>query len=187
MNSFLYIKATHIIGVVCWFAGLFYIVRLFIYHVEAQQRADAERKVLQEQFGIMERRLWYGITVPSMWVTLLMGGHLVGVMAPWTEPWFHIKALAVVVLLWYHHKCGSIRKQLEAGNCTITSAQLRGFNEIATVLLVTIVMTVVVKSSIHIAYGMVGFVVIALVLFFIFRRRLQGKGSKGEAGAIDRG
>lgn len=181
MSTFVYIKAVHIIGVVCWFAGLFYLVRLFIYHTEANERPEAERRVLQEQFKIMERRLWYGITVPSMWVTALMGGHLLGVMRAWTLPWFHIKALGLLVLFWYHHRCGSLRKELENDVFSKSSNQLRAFNEIPTVLLVLIVMAVVVKSPIYIGYGMAGFVVIAFFLFAFFRKRLQGKSTESSS------
>ena len=175
MSSYLLIKAFHIIGVVCWFAGLFYIVRLYIYHVEANDRPKAEAKILKDQFKIMERRLWYGITVPSMWVTTLLGGHLIGVTTAWTMPWFHIKALGLFCLFWYHHRCGQLRKELELDIFSKTSAQLRAFNEIPTILLVLIVLAVVVKSPIHIAYGMVGFAVFAAILFVFFRKRLQGK------------
>jgi putative membrane protein len=175
MSTFLVIKAVHIIGVVCWFAGLFYIVRLYIYHVEADERPEEEAKVLKQQFTIMERRLWKGITVPAMWVTALMGGHLLGVMRAWEMPWFHIKALGLVALFWYHHRCGKIRKDLEIGICMMTSKQLRAFNEIPTVLLFLIVFAVVIKSPLYIAYSMGGFAVVAAILFWCFRKRLAGK------------
>ena len=175
MSTYLIVKALHIIGVVCWFAGLFYIVRLFIYHVEANDRPPVEAKILTDQFKIMERRLWYGITVPSMWVTTLMGGYLVGVSISWTMPWFHIKALGLFGLFWYHHRCGQLRKELEMNIFSKTSPQLRAFNEIPTVLLFLIVFAVVIKSPIHIAYSMLGFVVFAAILFLFFRKRLQGK------------
>jgi putative membrane protein len=178
MSTFVIIKALHIIGVICWFAGLFYIVRLYIYHVEAEEKPAEAKKILQDQFKIMERRLWYGITVPSMWVTAMMGGHLVGVMRAWIHPWFHIKSLGLILLFWYHHKCGKIRKQLELGTCTMTSKQLRAFNEVPTLLMFLIVFAVVIKSPIYIGYAMAGFAVFAALLFFLFRKRLQGKSSK---------
>jgi putative membrane protein len=161
--------------VVCWFAGLFYIVRLFVYHVEANERPLAEADVLKKQFVIMERRLWKGITIPSMVITTLMGAHLVTVIGAWSLPWFHIKALALVVLFWYSHRCGRIRKELEAGTCKMNAKQLRGFNEIATVLLFLIVFAAVLKSPMDILYGMLGFIVVASILFFCFRKRLAGK------------
>lgn len=178
LTSFVYIKSLHIIGVVCWFAGLFYIVRLFIYHVEANEKPEAERRVLQDQFAIMQRRLWLGITVPAMWVTLLMGGHLVAVLKAWMMPWFHIKAFCVVLLVLYHLQCGRIRKQLMAGTCQWSSKKLRAFNELATVLLFAIVFAVVTKTPVLVGYGMLGFVVFAIVLMLFFRKRLQGKASK---------
>lgn len=176
--SFYYIKSMHIAGVVCWFAGLFYIVRLFIYHVEANEKPETEKLVLQKQFEVMQRRLWLGITVPAMWVTLLMGGHLVAVLEAWSMPWFHIKALCVVLLVAYHVQCGRIRKQLLLGSCTWSSKKLRVFNEVATVLLFAIVFAVVTKSPMMVGYGMLGFLVFAILLMVFLRKRLQGKTSK---------
>lgn len=177
MDMYLYVKALHLAGVVCWFAGLFYIVRLFVYHVEATERPQVEADILKAQFVIMERRLWKGITVPSMIVTTLMGAHLVVAIGAFSMPWFHIKALGLVVLFWYSHRCGRIRKELEAGTCKMSSKQLRGFNEIATVLLFLIVFAAVLKSPMAILNGMLGFCFVAGLLFFCFRKRLAGKGS----------
>lgn len=174
-ESFFYIKAMHIAGVVCWFAGLFYIVRLFIYHVEAEEKPEQEKQILQEQFKIMERRLWLGITVPAMWVTLLMGGHLIAVLRQYTMPWFHLKATFVIFLVIYHFVCGKIRKQLLAGTCKWSSKKLRILNEIATVLLFAITFTVVTKSPTMTLKGMVGFAVVALILVLVFRKRLAGQ------------
>src|ERR1035441_1745460 len=70
---FLYLKATHIVFVVTWFAGLFYIPRLFIYHTEAQEKPEPEKTILSNQFKIMTKRLWYGITWPSMVLTYILG------------------------------------------------------------------------------------------------------------------
>ena len=177
MDMYLYAKALHLAGVVCWFAGLFYIVRLFVYHVEANERPQSEADILKAQFVIMERRLWKGITIPSMVVTTLMGAHLVAVIGAFSMPWFHIKVSGLVVLFWYSHRCGRIRKELESGTCKMSAKQLRGFNEIATVLLFLIVFAAVLKSPMGILYGMLGFCVVAGILFFCFRKRLAGKGA----------
>lgn len=173
--SYYYLKALHVIGVVCWFAGLFYIVRLFIYHVEAGEKKPEEAEILRSQFKIMERRLWLGITVPSMLVTLLSGLVLMVMLKAWVFPWFQLKGLALIFLLGYHFHCGRLRKDLLEDRCNLSSSALRGYNEIATVLLVLIVLLVIVKSLIHVAYGMAGFALVAFVLFFFFRKRLQGK------------
>ena len=75
-NLFKYVLSLHIIFIVTWFAGLFYIVRLFIYHTEAEAKPEPEKSILQNQYKIMEKRLWYGITWPSLVLTLIFG--------PWT-------------------------------------------------------------------------------------------------------
>jgi protoporphyrinogen IX oxidase len=173
--TYLYLKALHIIGVVCWFAGLFYIVRLYIYHVEAGEKKPEEANVLREQFKIMERRLWLGITVPSMFVTFVSGLILMVLLEAWLYPWFLVKSLALILLFAYHSHCGSIRKGLLNDQCSFSSSALRGYNEIATVLLVFIVLAVVVRSLPHILYGMLSLVGLGLIIFLFFRKRLQGK------------
>src|ERR1700704_4126177 len=98
-----YILAVHIIVVVCWFAGLFYIVRLFIYHTEAQDKPEPKRKILSDQFVIMERRLWNVITVPSMVLTVAAGITMLCLVPSWLQqPWMHIKLTFVLLLLVYH-------------------------------------------------------------------------------------
>jgi putative membrane protein len=107
---YLNLKALHIIGVVVWFAGLFYLGRLFVYHKEAEDRPEAERRVLLEQFEIMERRLYYAITWPGLCITVGFGLSVIG---PWlTSGWMHAKLTFVVLLIAYHLGCGALRKQL---------------------------------------------------------------------------
>jgi protoporphyrinogen IX oxidase len=141
-------KAFHIIGVVVWFAGLFYLVRLFIYHVEAEQEPEPARTILKNQYVLMEKRLYNIITTPGMLVTVAMA---IGLLT--TNPdylhmgWMHAKLGFVAVLLGYHFYCGSLMKKLEAGECKWGSKQLRALNEAPTVLLLVIVMLVVFKNS----------------------------------------
>ena len=104
----LYLKALHLIFIVTWFAGLFYIVRLFIYHAEAESKEEHERSVLQGQYKIMEKRLWYGITWPSMVLALVFGLWLAEVNNLWFSPWFQAKLVLVLLLLLYHLECGRI-------------------------------------------------------------------------------
>ena len=101
----LYIKVAHIIFVVTWFSGLFYIVRLFIYHVEAEQKDSHEKRVLRSQFKIMEQRLWNIITAPSMIITLGTGLWLAYSYKYFQAGWMHIKLALVIVLLIYHCIC----------------------------------------------------------------------------------
>ncbi len=177
-NTYFYLKSLHIIGFVSWFAGLLYLVRLFIYHVEAQQKPDLERKVLQSQFVVMERRLWYGITWPAAIATLVFGLWLMMITRAWVSPWFHIKALFLVVLFIYHFRCGAILKNLRRGIFRHTSKGLRIWNEGATLLLFIIVFTAVLKSPVGVIYGMLGLGAVALVVvvvLMLFRKSIRNR------------
>jgi putative membrane protein len=161
----LYIKALHIIFVVCWMAGLFYIVRLFIYHTEAQERPDLERKILSDQFEIMERRLWNVIAVPSMFITVLAGLTMLYVMPGLLhEGWMHIKLTFVVCLIAYHYICQNKIKQMRKGVFKWTSTQLRIWNELATIFLFAIVFLVVVKSALNWIFGVIGIIVFSMII-----------------------
>lgn len=162
---YLYLKAIHIIFVVSWMAGLFYIVRLFIYHVEANERPDSERIVLQHQFEIMQHKLWYIITTPAMVLSLIAGCGMI-----WVNPdllsmnWMLVKLVFVLGLLVYHFMCQNIMNKLKAGEFRWTSTQLRLWNELATIFLVAIVFTVILKSAIDWIYGLVGLIVFSAVI-----------------------
>lgn len=152
-----YLKALHIIFVVTWFAGLFYLPRLFIYHTEANDRPEAERKVLQDQFLIMQRRLWYGITWPSCILTLIFGLSLIHHWFPLTEnPWLIVKLCFVGFLLLYHLSLGHIFKKHKEGKTPFTSFQLRIWNEVSTIFLVAVVFLVVLKNVLSMGYGLLG-------------------------------
>ena len=99
----LYIKAIHIISVVSWFAGLFYLVRLFIYHVEADAFEAEKKKILQDQYELMQSRLWKIITVPASFITIVTGLWLINEFGYWNQPWMHIKLGFVFCLVGYHH------------------------------------------------------------------------------------
>lgn len=141
-------KAFHIIGVVVWFAGLFYLVRLFIYHVEAEAEPEPAASILKKQYELMEKRLYRIITTPGMMVTVAMAIGLLVVNPDWLKQgWMHAKLAFVVVLLGYHHYCARLMKQLWRGECKWSSKQLRALNEAPTLLLVVIVMLVIFKSN----------------------------------------
>lgn len=140
--SYNWLRALHIIAQVTWFAGLFYIFRLYVYHVE-NAKDDRVVAVLR----VMERRLYRGICWPAMVMTTLFGvllwaNNFSGYLA---TGWFRVKLVALVALFGYHFYCGKVRKDLEAGTCRLTSRQCRLLNEVPTVLLVTIVAMAVVK------------------------------------------
>lgn len=142
------LKAVHIIFVVSYFAGLFYIVRLFIYHTEALEGAEPEKSVLHKQFSFMEERLWNIITVPALLIMSLSGIYLLWV-TNWTyltEGWMHIKLLFVILLFGYHFWAWKAMKNLHKGTTGMTSVKLRMMNEVATLILFAVVFAVVLKT-----------------------------------------
>jgi len=158
-----YIKALHIIFIVTWFSGMFYIVRLFIYNTEAGDKEEVEKNILRKQFMLMIKRLWLGITVPSAILTLILGPwmlYLMGTIPTWM--WFKIGF--VVGLYFYFISLQKIYSQQMKGVFKYSSQQLRIWNEVATVFLFAIVMLVVVKESMSFVWGLVGLFVFILLL-----------------------
>ena len=143
---YLYLKVFHIIGVIVWFAGLFYLGRLFVYHREAEDRSEPERTTLKSQFSLMERRLYYGIAWPGLCISVVFGIALIFISE--FPGWLHAKLAFVVVLVVYHLWCGYLRSLLLSGSCNWDGTKLRLFNEIPTLLLFSIVFIVVFKSAI---------------------------------------
>ena len=143
---YLYLKVFHIIGVIVWFAGLFYLGRLFVYHREADELSESESTTLKSQFSLMERRLYYGIAWPGLCISLVFGVALI--IASEFPGWLHAKLTFVLVLVVYHLWCGHLRKLLLKENCSWDGKKFRLFNEIPTLLLVSIVFIVVFKNAI---------------------------------------
>jgi putative membrane protein len=169
---YLYVKALHIIFVVTWFSGLFYIVRLFIYNAEANEKQEPERTMLLTQFRMMTSRLWYGITWPSAIMTLIFGTWMY-VMYAALPTWLMIKLCFVFGLYAYHLSLHLIFKQQMAGVFKYSSQQLRVWNEVATVFLIAIVMLVVVKDSMSLVWGLAGLVVFIIILMGAIRMYKQ--------------
>ncbi len=165
---YLYIKAIHIIFIVTWFAGLFYIPRLFIYNTEASEKTEPEKSILHQQFLLMTKRLWLGITWPSAILTLIFGVWI-AVLLGGIPQWLWIKLGFVSVLYIYHFTLHIIYAQQQKGIFRYTSQQLRIWNEIATILLVAIVMIVTVKQSISLVWGIVGLILFILILLAAIR------------------
>jgi len=180
--AYFWFKAFHLIGVVVWFAGLFYLVRLFVYHAEASEREEPAQTILKAQYEIMEKRLYHIITMPGMVVTVAMAIGLIS-----TEPeilksgWLHIKLGLVALLLGYHFYCGRIMKRLASGECNWTGQQFRALNEAPTVLLVVIVLLAVFKGSLPLdlttwlIFGLVVSMVAAIQLYAKKRRQDKEK------------
>ena len=160
-----YILAIHIIFVVCWFAGLFYIVRLFIYHREAQDKPEPEKSILSKQFEIMERRLWNVISIPSMILVLAAGITMLCLAPVWLhQPWMHIKLTFVFLLLIYHFICQNVMNQMRKGIFKWSSTKLRVWNEVATIFLFAIVFLAVLKDSLSWIYGIVGLLAFTMII-----------------------
>jgi putative membrane protein len=175
-------KTLHIIGFISWFAGLFYIVRLFVYHAEAAQRPEAERAILQPQLELMQSRLWKIITVPAMIGTLLGGLTMVGIKLHWAGTlglWLHIKFGLLAMLLVYHHMCGAILKKQARGTSTWSGTRLRVFNEVATMLMAAIVSLAVFKTGMSALWGAAALVGlgVSLMLGIRFYRKVRQRAS----------
>lgn len=180
--AYFWFKAFHIIGVVVWFAGLFYLVRLFIYHAEANEEPEPAKSILKNQYGLMEKRLYTIITNPGMVVTVAMA---IGLLT--TEPevlhqgWLQVKLAFVAFLLAYHFYCGYLMKQLAADTCGWTGQQLRALNEAPTILLLVIVLLAVFKNSlptdatVWVIFGMVIAMAVTIQLYAKKRKRDKEK------------
>lgn len=173
-----YILALHIIFVVCWFAGLFYIVRLFIYQVEANQKTETERNILIPQFQLMQKRLWYGITWPSAILTMIFGFWIYFTNFEYyiSQPWMHVKLAFVGILFLYHLRCQHIYNLMHRNCYTGTSLRLRIFNEVATILLFAIVFLVTVKSTGSFIWGLLGLIVLSGLIMagvFIYKKQRE--------------
>jgi putative membrane protein len=175
-----YFLAVHIIFVVSWMAGLFYGVRLFIYHTEANDRPEIEKNILQKEFVKIEGRLWNIITTPAMYLTVLAGALMYYTHFDFlvTQNWMYVKLGFVLLLLIYHFICQNIMKQLRRGVFKYSSNQLRLWNEVATILLVAIVFTVILKSAVNWIYGLIGLILFSAVIMIavkIYKRYREKK------------
>jgi len=170
MDLFNISKALHLIFMVSWFAGLFYMVRLFIYFVEADSRDKNESNILKDQYLIMQKRLWYIISWPAMVLTLIFGSIMLVVNPDLLKVgYMHLKLSFVFFLIIYHILCHFIFLQQKKKIIKYSSNQLRIWNEVATLLLVAIVFIIVMKNSLDLIYGIVGFFSFALLLMLGIR------------------
>jgi putative membrane protein len=146
-------------------AGLFYMVRLFIYHTEAQVKPEPDRTILSKQFEIMESKLWWIITTPSMYLVIAAAIGMLVIRPFWLQqPWMHVKLTFVIGLIIYHFICQNKMNQMRKGIYTWSSTQLRLWNELATLLLFAIVFLVVLKNAVNWIYGVIGIVALSIVL-----------------------
>jgi protoporphyrinogen IX oxidase len=190
---YLWFKAFHIVGIVAWFAGMFYLPRLFVYHAEANEQPEAVRTILQQQYQIMEKRLYRIIMTPAMLLTLIMAAAML-VTAPdlLKDTWLHVKMGLVAVLVGYHHLCSRLIKEMADGKFRFTGQQFRWFNEFPTVLFVIVVLLAVFKNNFPTSaasWGIVAMIVAmaAVIQLYARKRRLAKEAdaltaSEGSAG-----
>ena len=173
MELYNYIKSLHLIFVITWFAGLFYIVRLFVYHAEAKQKPQPEQDILIKQYQLMQYRLWYIITWPSAVLASVFAFWMLfftEVGKVWmTQPWMHVKLVFVFLLYLYHLKCHQIFKQLQNNEVKHLGNIFRIWNEGATIILFAVVFLVILKNAINWIYGVIGIFVFSIVIMLGFK------------------
>lgn len=178
---YFYIKATHIVFMVSWMAGLFYGVRLFIYHTEANDKPEPERSILTKEYAKITARLWSIIATPAMILTVAAGSLMLYLVPTLLlTPWMHVKLAFVIALLIYHFICQRVMKKLRNGSSKWTSNQLRLWNEVATILLVAIVFTVILKSAVNWVYGLIGLIIFSAVIMMAVKLYKKHREKKGE-------
>lgn len=176
--TYLHFKALHIIFVVSWFAGLFYMPRLFVYHTEANDKPDPERRILLTQFTKMEKLLWNAIMTPACWLALLCGSAMLYITPAWLDQdWMKLKLLFVLGLLAYHSFTRKILLEIRQEKFRFSSFQLRLFNEIATIFLFSIVFLVVLKNTVDWLWGVGGLLAFAILIMTAVRtvRKIREK------------
>ncbi len=173
-----YIKSLHLIFVITWFAGLFYIPRLFIYHIEANDKPSPEKEILIKQFKLMTKRLWFIITWPSAILAIFFAIILLIILPSWLQqPWMHLKLGFVVLLIIYHLKSHQIYAQLQNDVIKWTSTKMRFWNEGSTMILFSIIFLVIIKDTVNWIYGVIGLFLLAILLMLGIRlyKRIRDK------------
>lgn len=170
MEYYNYIKALHLIFVITWFAGLFYIPRLFVYQIEAFDKPSPEKEILGKQLKLMAKRLWNIITWPSAILATVFAVWLLILNPLWLkQPWMHVKLLFVLLLFIYHIKTHQFYKQLQRDKVSKTSNFMRLWNEGATFILFAVVFLVILKNALNWVFGVVGIVVLGILIMLGFK------------------
>ena len=173
-EAYLWFKSLHIIGVIVWFSGLFYLVRLFIYHEESRSMEDELKIAFNNQYTLMEKRLANIITTPGMILALSMAICMVIMQPSWlSEKWLQIKISFVLGLVIYHYVCYKIMNSLQNGTSTISAKNLRLLNELPTLLLFIIVPLVIFKNNFPTSIAT--WSVVGLIIFMLASIQLYAK------------
>ncbi|SDR77661.1 putative membrane protein [Formosa sp. Hel1_31_208] len=170
MEYYNFIKALHLIFIVTWFAGLFYIPRLFVYQIEAYHKPSPDKEILGAQLKLMAKRLWNIITWPSAILATIFGVWLL-ILNPYlfNQPWMHVKLTFVVVLLIYHLKTHVYYKQLQHDEVKKTSNFMRLWNEGATFILFAVIFLVILKNAFNWIFGVIGIIVLGILIMLGFK------------------
>jgi putative membrane protein len=182
MEIYPYIKALHIIFVVGFFSGLFYLGKMFVYHAEAGEKEEPEKGILEAFFRKTEKRTWFIIVWPSFLGLLIMGVWLMKITSVYREGWFHFKLLFLLGLFYYFMKSGGIRRRLAKGTNTWSVRKLRFFNEVPAVFLVAIVFTVYLRN-IFSGIWAVGVLIAFIAMIFSMIRFIKKMKKKKEKSA----
>ena len=170
MEYYNYIKSLHLIFVITWFSGLFYIVRLFVYQIEASQKPSPEKEILQKQYKIMTYRLWYIITWPSAVLATIFAITLLYLNPAFLQmPWMHVKLGFVFALFLYHWKCQIIFSQLQKNEVKYSNNWMRLWNEGATIILFAVVFLVILKNAVNWIYGVIGIFLFSIIIMLGFK------------------
>ena len=168
--EYLYIKSFHLIFVITWFAGLFYIPRLFVYQIEAYYKPSPDKEILGKQLKLMAKRLWYIITWPSAILATIFAIWLLVLQPIWlTEPWMIVKLGFVVLLILYHLKTHQYYKQLQRDEVKKSSSYMRIWNEGATFILFAVVFLIVLKSALNWIFGIIGMIALGVLIILGFK------------------
>ncbi|WP_242158159.1 CopD family protein [Aestuariivivens sediminis] len=170
MEYYQYIKSFHLIFVITWFAGLFYIPRLFVYQIEAFYKPTTEKEILGKQLKLMANRLWYIITWPSAILATFFAIWLLILQPYWVEQtWMQVKLAFVVLLIIYHLKTHQYFKQLQKDIISKSSNFMRVWNEGATFILFAVVFLAILKNALNWIYGIVGILVLGILIMLGFK------------------
>lgn len=170
MEYYNYIKSLHLIFVITWFAGLFYIVRLFVYQIEAAQKPSPDKEILQKQYKLMTYRLWYIITWPSAIIASIFAFILLYLNPAFLQmPWMHVKLGFVFALYLYHLKCHQIFKELQNEEVRYSNNWMRLWNEGATLILFAVVFLVILKNAVNWVFGVVGIILFSVLIMLGFK------------------
>jgi putative membrane protein len=170
MEYYNYFKAFHLIFVITWFAGLFYIPRLFVYQIEASQKASPEKEILGKQLKLMARRLWFIITWPSAILAVVFATVLLILQPIWLlQSWMHVKLGFVALLIIYHLKCHQLFRQLQNDVVKWSSNKMRLFNEGSTIILFSVIFIMMLRNALNWVFGLIGLLLLIVILMLGYK------------------